>query len=99
MMYDHRNLAYTVHGRKPQFETTRCTVVRQQKPPYSHQTTDYHEWSDRAGGLKGGTCIHCHKQLTEVRVRIKPPTSRLAKAIANTLADVPPIRFISKEAS
>jgi len=98
-MYDPRNLANTVHGRAARFETLRCPVVRQQKPPYAHQTTAYHEWSDHAGGLKGGTCIHCHKKLAEVRVRIKPAISSLARAIANTQRDVPPIRFISKEAS
>lgn len=32
----------------------RCSVVRRQKPPYQHKTTDYHEW-------KNGRCIHCRK--------------------------------------
>jgi hypothetical protein len=61
---------------------------------------DYsHKWSDHAGGLDGGTCEKCGKTLKEVRVRINPKTGEpvrksaisLARAIATTAADVPPI--------
>lgn len=38
---------------------SRCTVVRQQKPPYQDQTTDYHEWS-------GAWCKHCGRTVAEV---------------------------------
>jgi len=32
--------------------TSRCTVVRPQKPPYQHMTTDYHDWTDGSGRCK-----------------------------------------------
>lgn len=109
------NLCPTVEGRV-RYETTRCSVWRPKKfPPYFVQEaqylglpvdredaeTNYHEWSDHAGGLQGGTCIHCGKTLKECRVRINPKTGEpvrraggLARAIANTPADVPPVHFI-----
>ena len=49
----------------------RCTVVRPQKPPYQHKTTDYHEWKD-------GRCIHCKK----TRVEFKPKASDTDTCIA-----------------
>ena len=45
--------------------TPRCTVFRQQKPPYQHKTTDYHEWKD-------GRCIHCQKTKAELQPKLSP---------------------------
>lgn len=60
-----------------------------------------HTWTDRAGGLKGGRCERCGKTLKEVRVRVNPKTgepvrrgSGIARAIALTPADVPPVIFV-----
>lgn len=64
--------------------------------------TAYHEWPDHKGGISGCPCIHCGKTLKEVRVRINPKTgqpvrrSTLAREIALTPADVPPVRFVGR---
>lgn len=63
-----------------------------------------HVWSDHAGGMKGGRCEKCGHTLKEVRVRIDPKTgepvrrSSLAREIASTAADVPPVHFIEGHA-
>ena len=62
---------------------------------------DYaHMWSDHAGGLKGGRCERCGLTLAQCRVRINPKTGQpvrsgasLARLIAATPADVPPVHF------
>lgn len=91
------NLCATVEARGPRFETLPCTVVRMQKPPYSDRVNRYHEWTDHAGGLQGGRCIHCGRLLREVRQRVGyVPRSRLAREIANTPRDVPPVRFVGR---
>lgn len=96
-----RNLCTTVEN-YPRYETLRCTVTRRQKPPYQHQTTNYHEWSDHNGGTFGGICVHCGKTLKDVRVRINPKTGKpvsrggIAREIAATVRDVPPVLFVGR---
>lgn len=46
--------------------TERCAVVRRQKPPYQHRTTDYHEWG------KDGRCVHCRKLPSQVKRKPQP---------------------------
>lgn len=60
-----------------------------------------HRWSDHAGGMQGGRCEKCGQTRKECTVRINPKTgepvrkaSRLAREIALTPADVPPVRFV-----
>lgn len=59
-----------------------------------------HSWDDHAGGLKGGHCTRCGKTLKQVRVRVNPRTgqpvrrSSIAREIALTPADVPPVRML-----
>lgn len=100
-MTHHRNLCATVENR-PRYETLKCTVGYA-IDPYANggrTWTDSHQWTDRRGGLDGGTCIHCGKTLKEVRVRINPKTGQpvrrasLSREIALTPADVPPVRFV-----
>ncbi len=43
--------------------TSRCPVVRQQKPPFQDQTTDYHDWTDRTG-----YCRFCGQSRKETQV-------------------------------
>lgn len=97
------NLCPTVENR-PRYETLRCTVGYA-IDPYANggrRWTWSHQWTDRRAGLEGGSCIHCGKTLKEVRVRINPKTgepvrrraSSLARAIAMTPADVPPVVFV-----
>lgn len=79
-------------------------IAAEEDDPEERQRTLFdhcHSWDDRAGGLKGGRCTRCGKTLKEVRVRINPKTgepvrraSRLAREIALTPADVPPVFFI-----
>lgn len=112
MAYSHHNLANTVENR-PRYETQRCTVVHLKTSSYCwmlyaedgdprHIHSDYHEWSDHAGGLHGGTCSKCGKKLKEVRVRVNPKTGEpvrrgsLAREIGRTAKDVPPVRFIGR---
>lgn len=105
-----RNLCATVENR-PRYQTMRCTVPHEKVTPLyrrlaaedgdpSHIWDTAHQWSDHAGGLNGGTCIHCHMSLKQLRVRINPKTGEpirrsgaLARAIAVTLADIPPVKF------
>lgn len=99
MTASNRNLCATVENHA-RYETLRCSFVRQCKPPYQHIETSYHEWPDRAGGVTGCTCVHCGKTLKQVRVRINPKTgqpvrrSSLAREIALTQRDVPPVVFV-----
>lgn len=66
----------------------------------SHIWDTCHQWPN--GDRKHGRCINCGKTLKEVtqRIRINPKTgepvrrSRLARAIAMTAADVPPVLFV-----
>ena len=106
-----RNLCATVENRG-RYETLRCTVphlkttalyhrLAAEDGNESHKWDTCHQWSDHAGGLQGGACIHCGKTLKEVRVRVNPKTGqpvqrggRLAREIARTVADVPPVRFV-----
>jgi hypothetical protein len=101
-----RNLCATVEVRA-RYETLRCTVGHAIQPWANggRTWTMSHQWTDSRGGLGGGTCIHCGKTLKEVRVRINPKTGKpvrkaggLAREIANTAVDVPPIRFLGASA-
>lgn len=64
--------------------------------------SDYHDWDDHAGGLKGGICAKCGKTLKAVRVRVNPKTglpvrpSSIAREIGRMAADVPPVRFFGR---
>jgi hypothetical protein len=61
----------------------------------------YHRWPGHDGGMDGAACINCGKTRKELRYWVyadsdeeEAPTrgpSRLARAIATTAADVPPI--------
>jgi hypothetical protein len=70
-----RNLCATVENR-PRYETLRCTVGLAINPAANggRRWAFNHTWSDRVGGLDGGTCANCGKTLKEVRVRINPKT-------------------------
>jgi hypothetical protein len=113
MMQKHPiNLCPTVEA-KPRYETQPCTVLRKKVTPLYARVAaeggtygaDYiwdhsHQWSDHAGGIKGGTCLRCGKTLKEVRVRVNPKTGQpvrrggLARDIAVTAKDVPPVQFV-----
>lgn len=103
MAWDCRNLANTVHARVI-VETLRCEVGH--KPsPWSMRYIDwvpYHRWP-RGERNTGGRCLNCGKTLADVTVRINPKTgepvckaSRLARDIALTPTDVPPIVFMGR---
>lgn len=75
-------------------------------PDYMREDAIYtwdHRWSDHAGGLKGGCCEKCGLTLKQCRVRVDPRTGEpvtrsrvsLARAIAMTPADVPPVHWRS----
>lgn len=51
--------------------TSRCPIVRAQKPPYQDRTTDYHDWTDRSG-----LCRFCGqpRRATQVDVTLRPRT-------------------------
>lgn len=96
-----RNLCATVENRS-RYETLKCSVGYA-IDPYANggrTWTNSHQWTDHKGGLGGGSCIHCGKMLKEVRVRVNPKTGKpvrrdsLAREIALTPADVPPVRFM-----
>lgn len=99
------NLCPTVENRA-RYETVKCTVRSPKAfPPYfvtGPADPEYwhwdHRWSDHAGGLKNGRCEKCGRTLKECRVRINPKTNQpvrrglsLARLIATTPADVPPV--------
>lgn len=63
-----------------------------------------HRWPPEGRGA--GRCINCGLTLRELTVRINPKTgepvrkvSRLAREIALTAADVPPVRFVDHTAA
>lgn len=112
MAFSHHNLANTVANR-PQYETLRCAIVHLKTSSYCWMLyaedgdpqniySNYHEWGDRAGGLKGGACSKCGMTLKQVRVRVNPRTGQpvrrgsLAREIARGAADVPPVRFVGR---
>lgn len=77
-------------------------------PDYAHVRR--HEWSDGNRGYDGGVCLHCHRILSEVRLRVNPqtmstipnrrhPHTAFARLVAMTAADVPPVQFIHSEAA
>lgn len=104
------NLCATVEARV-RYSIPKCTVRSEKKwlPSFvlDPDDDDYmkeeflyhydHQWSDKAGGMKGGICLKCKKTVKDIRVRINPKTgkpvknSSLARDIALTHADVPPI--------
>lgn len=45
--------------------TSRCPVVRPQKPPYQWKTTDYHDWTDGTG-----FCRFCGQARKETQVDV-----------------------------
>lgn len=45
--------------------TSRCPVVRAQKPPYAYKTTDYHDWTDGSG-----SCRFCGQVRKDTQVDI-----------------------------
>jgi hypothetical protein len=107
--FSDRNLCDTVE-RRARYETQKCAVKHRKAfppafaldpsdPDYMREDAIFtwdHQWSDHAGGTKGGRCAKCHRTLKEVRVRIKPEprrAGRIAAEIARTPRDVPPVRF------
>ena len=105
MPYDKRNLANTVYaGQSPAAQKYRsmrkCGVWREKKfPPFfvlvgephekADSHTNYHEWSKETG-----RCKHCGLTRNEAREPSEKKGSRLARAIALTSADIPPIQFV-----
>lgn len=88
MPYDSRNLADTVYGGANRGKhRAPCPVPRPKGWPYTRIAQDEddpeerqrilfdtaHTWSDRAGGLRGGTCTRCGKTLAEIMVPDEQP--------------------------
>lgn len=89
MTWDQRNLADTVHAiRRQDMARSRCSVWRPKAyiywrvdedgpAPREATHTNYHEWTDRRGGLtKGARCRHCRKTLAQIMVpfdEVYPP--------------------------
>lgn len=109
MAYSDRNLCDTVESRG-RYKTPKCTVkhckafppafaLDPKDPDYMREDAIFtwdHQWSDRAGGTRGGRCSKCGKTVKEIRVLVqpeRPARGSLAREIARSAADVPPVRF------
>ncbi len=100
MPWDHRNLADTVRPRT-QYVTLPCKIgwAIDAYANGGRTWTWCHQWPRGDGNAKReGRSLHCGKTLADVRIRVNPRTgepvrkaSRLARLIATTPMDVPPI--------